>query len=63
LPNFWQRRVDTHLIFMTGYSDYPIISENATTGSEAAGDHEAVPAKQLLSIVRECWTPKSQAAA
>ena len=57
-------RPDTPVIFMTGYSDYPIISEN---GDNRIGKRRAIMKpfrpSQLLSIVREVLDAKSQAAA
>jgi two-component system cell cycle sensor histidine kinase/response regulator CckA len=54
-------RPDTPIIFMTGYSDYPIISEN---GDRRIAKHRAIMKpfrpSELLSIVREVLDGKAQ---
>jgi len=43
---------------MTGYSDYPIISENGDNRSgSVAGDHEAFRQAYCCQASPKCWTP------
>jgi two-component system cell cycle sensor histidine kinase/response regulator CckA len=54
-------RPDTPIIFMTGYSDYPIVSEN---GDKRIAKHRAIMKpfrpSELLSIVREVLDGRAQ---